>query len=276
MIRRKRARLSSENDSREPEGSRLSPSKVDPLFEIIHEDDALLVINKPAGLVCHPTKGDIYSSLISRARLHVGDGTDLHLINRLDRETSGVVLIAKGLESARAMRRVFEERRVTKTYQAIVAGHLKRGAGVIEEPIDRDRSSIVAIKRMVSDDGKTAFTEFETIREFTRPEGDFSLLCVRPRSGRTHQIRVHLSQLGYPIVGDKIYGPDEQLFLDFIEGRLTEEQWQTLILPHQALHAESLEFELAGVSRRFCAAPEPWFAEFLVPVPASPSETDET
>lgn len=269
MIRRKRARLSSENDSRIPERSQQSPTKVDPLFEIIHEDDALLVINKPAGLVCHPTKGDVYSSLISRARLHVDDGTDLHLINRLDRETSGVVLIAKGQESVRAMRRVFEQRRVTKTYQAIVAGHLKPGAGVIEEPIGRDQSSIVAIRRMVSAEGKSAFTEYETIREFTRPEGIFSLLRVRPRTGRTHQIRVHLAHLGHPIVGDKIYGPDERIFLAFVERRMTPNQAEILILPHQALHAESLEFELEGESYTFRSEPEPWFTEFLDPVPAT-------
>src|SRR5436309_12597415 len=95
------------------------------LFEIIHEDTELLVINKPAGLVCHPTKTDAYSSLISRVRLYLNESTKPHLINRLDRETSGVVLIAKQDPVARDLRRIWETRRVHKEYLAIVHGHVR-------------------------------------------------------------------------------------------------------------------------------------------------------
>ena len=123
------------------------------LFEILHEDDGLLVINKPAGLVCHPTKGDVYSSLISRARLHLGAGAEPQMINRLDRETSGVVLVAKDPTTARCWRRRWESREVEKIYLAIVHGHLNEETGCIDAPLGKDERSEVAIKDMVRPDG---------------------------------------------------------------------------------------------------------------------------
>src|ERR1051326_1180142 len=107
------------------------------LFEIIHEDAELLVINKPAGLVCHPTKGDAYSSLISRVRLHLGEGTQPQLINRLDRETSGVLLVAKQVGAARELRRAWETRNVHKEYLAIVHGHVRADQGLVDAPLGR-------------------------------------------------------------------------------------------------------------------------------------------
>src|SRR5215510_1215091 len=107
---------------------------VDRLFEIIFENDELLALNKPAGLVCHPTKTDERSSLIGRVRLHLGNGLRPHLVNRLDRETSGVMLIAKDDDTARELRRIWETRRVMKEYLAIVHGHLLEESGVIEAP----------------------------------------------------------------------------------------------------------------------------------------------
>src|SRR5437588_7635311 len=96
------------------------------LFEIVHEDAELLVINKPAGLVCHPTKTDEYSSLISRARLHLGKDSHPHLVNRLDRETSGVVVVAKNFEVAGELGKIWEGRAVQKQYLAIVHGHVQK------------------------------------------------------------------------------------------------------------------------------------------------------
>src|SRR5689334_10247037 len=134
------------------------------LFEIIHEDDELLVINKPAGLVCHPTKGDAYSSLISRARLHLGAAAKPELINRLDRETSGVVLIAKEAVAARQLRRLWESRRVTKEYSTIVHGHVAEEQGTIDAPLGRDLDSKVAIKDRVIANGAPARTEFLVLK----------------------------------------------------------------------------------------------------------------
>jgi len=237
------------------------------LFEIIHEDAELLVVNKPAGLVCHPTKGDEYSSLVSRARLHLKTSVTPHLVHRLDRETSGIVLFAKTAEVARALGKIWEARGVTKEYLAIVHGHVLAERGEIDAPLGKDDSSRVAIKDTVRPDGAAAQTGFVVEKRFThvlpsRPEQPFTLLRLRPLTGRKHQIRIHLASVGHPIVGDKIYGGDEDLYLALVENRLTADQQARLILPQHALHAASLEFEWQGQSRRFAAAPEADFEKF--------------
>jgi 23S rRNA pseudouridine1911/1915/1917 synthase len=242
------------------------------LFEIIHEDDGLLIVNKPAGLVCHPTKGDEYSSLISRLRLHLGAGAHPQLVNRLDRETSGVVLVAKEETVARELRRIWEGRLVRKEYRAIVHGHVTQSQGGIEAPLGKDEASAIAIKDCVRPDGATARTDFTVERRFTRSEGDFSLLKIWPHTGRKHQIRIHLAHLGHPIAGDKLYGGDEDLYMALVEDRLTADQRRRLILPHHALHAREVRFDWRGSERVFSAEAELWFMEFLDAMASGPRD----
>jgi len=241
------------------------------LFDIIFEDADLLVLNKPAGLVCHPTKGDVYSSLISRVRLHLGADAKAHLVNRLDRETSGVTVVAKNPEVAGELGRLWETRTVEKEYQAIVHGQVVEENGLIDAPLGKDERSRVAIKDCVRLDGVPAATEFFVLRRFSchsadnQPPSVFSLLGVRPRTGRKHQIRIHLAHLGHPLLGDKIYGGDEDLYLALVEDRLTAAQRARLLLPHHALHAGVVRFRWRGASAEFRCEPEAWFADFLPP-----------
>lgn len=254
--------------------------RLEKLFEIIHEDADLLVIHKPADLVCHPTKGDEYSSLISRARIYlsgagheaVGGGQSLapnasslepHLVNRLDRETSGLVLIAKNSTAAGELGKIWEARGVQKEYLAIVHGHVAAEQGTIDAPLGKDEASIVAIKDCVRPDGAAAQTEFFVEKRFSRAGKSFSLLRVLPRNGRKHQIRIHLAHIDHPIVGDKLYGGDEDLYLALVQHRLTDEQRAKLILPNHALHAGRLQFHWRERDWDFSTPPEPWFTDFL-------------
>lgn len=259
------------------------PQSMAKLFEVIFEDDGLLVLNKPAGLVCHPTKTDEYSSLISRVRLYLGKESQPQLVNRLDRETSGVTVVAKRADAALEVRRLWEGRKVEKEYRAIVQGHVREESGDIQAPLGKDEQSRVVIKDCVREDGAQARTHYQVERRFARSgkqlqrlhafneldgakgaEGLrlFSLLRVQLDTGRKHQIRIHLAHIGHSIVGDKLYGEDEDLYLALVENRLTEAQWQRLILPHQALHAAEVRFEWRGEQRAFRAEAEPWFAQF--------------
>jgi 23S rRNA pseudouridine1911/1915/1917 synthase len=241
------------------------------LFEIIFEDADLLVVNKSAGLVCHPTKNGEMSSLIGRARLHLlstlnsqpSTSVEPHLINRLDRETSGVVLIAKNSAVAGELGKILESRAIEKEYLAIVHGHVAAGQGTIDAPLGKDEHSIVAVKDCVRPDGAPSQTEFFVERRFSRNEGNFSLLKILPRTGRKHQIRIHLAHIGHAVVGDKLYGGDEDIYMALVQNRLTPEQRAKLIFENHALHARAIKFHWRGKQIEFSSEPEPWFKEFL-------------
>jgi 23S rRNA pseudouridine1911/1915/1917 synthase len=235
------------------------------LFKTIHEDEDLLVINKPAGLVCHPTKTDQFSSLISRVRLYLGSGSEPRLVNRLDRETSGVTIVAKNSQTAGLLGRIWETRQADKEYMAMVHGHVAPDHGVIDAPLGKDEASRVAIRDCVRADGASARTEFDVISRLHHASVRFSLLRVVPHTGRKHQIRIHLAHIGHAIVGDKLYGEDEDLYLALVEDRLTDDQKARLILPYHALHAGCVRFAWRGTRAEFRADPEPWFSAHVAP-----------
>ncbi len=232
------------------------------LFEIIAEDDDFLVINKPAGLVCHPTKGDVYSSLISRARLYLKTDESPHMINRLDRETSGIVIVAKNAGVAARLRKQWECREVEKEYLAIVHGPLAERMLKISAPLGPDTDSKVAIKDKVVTEGPPSETLVIRRKIFERAGQEFSLVRLVLLTGRKHQLRIHLSHIGHPIVGDKLYGGDENLYLDFVRGNLTEEQSRRLLTANHALHAGMVSFEWFGSRRTYTCLPENWFLKF--------------
>jgi 23S rRNA pseudouridine1911/1915/1917 synthase len=207
------------------------------------------------------------------------------LVNRLDRETSGVVLIAKNSETAGELGKILESRAIQKEYLAIVHGHVAAGQGTIDAPLGKDEGSIVAVKDCVRPDGALSQTEFFVERRFARPvvqwageqfplsarwtggegrgEVGFSLLRLRPHTGRKHQIRIHLAHIGHPIVGDKLYGGEEDIYMALVQNRLTPEQRAILIFENQALHARSVKFHWRGQPVEFSCEPEPWFTEFI-------------
>lgn len=216
---------------------------------VVHVDERVIVINKSGELPCHPSKDGPWSSLAGAVREYFGEAA-AHLVFRLDRETSGVVVFARDPASARRLQMAAQERRYAKTYLAIMTGELA-DAVVVDHPIGDDHESPVAIKSKVvaAGKGQTAVTRFEPLMR----GGGFTLARVTTETGRKHQIRVHAQWLGHWLAGDKIYGPDAQLFLDFVEHGWTSAMAERLFLPRQALHCAEIDLQLAGVEMIFRA-----------------------
>ncbi len=209
--------------------SSLSPEAI-PL-NILYEDDDLLVIDKPAGLTVHPAPGHPSHTLVNAILSHfphladISDSLRPGIVHRLDKDTSGVMLVAKNSVAQVRLAGQFKARSVVKAYMVLVKGHLTPEHGIIEAPIGRDPRNR---KRMaVVTKGREARTEYRVVRYI----GDYTLLEIRPETGRTHQIRVHLLAIGYPVVGDPVYGAKSDY------------------LSRQFMHASHLGFKLPSTGK---------------------------
>lgn len=190
--------------------------------EIIFEDDHLLVFNKPAGIDTHHNEPGQTGTLANAAAFHMqsnGELTRPRHIHRLDRDTTGAVLFAKNALIAAILDKMLEERFIKRTYLALVDGIIRQKKGTINKPIGRDRHH--PTKRRVSETGQTAVTHFKVLNRYKNDE--LTLVECTLDTGRTHQIRVHFSDLGYPLAGDSLYGGSDTF-------------------NRQALHAVKLEF----------------------------------
>jgi len=182
-------------------------------LDVIYEDDDLLVVNKPAGMVVHPAYGHRSGTLVNAILAHcpqtenVGGADRAGIVHRLDKDTSGVILVAKSQEAHTALQHQFKKRQVDKTYLALVEGHPEPRQGIIDAPIGRNKRhrKQMAIVRS----GRQAQTAYRVVKLYENN----SLVEVKPKTGRTHQIRVHMAWLGYPVVGDRVYGYRKQLVL---------------------------------------------------------------
>jgi len=174
---------------------------------VIYEDDQLLVIDKPAGLTVHPAPGHsshtLVNALLSRLSELPDSGKERPgIVHRLDKDTSGVMVVAKNVAAQENLMDQFKARTVMKRYQVLVKGHLTPEEGIIEAPVGRDPRHRQQMAVVPESRGREAITEYTVIRYI----GEFTLLEVRPVSGRTHQIRVHLKAIGFPVAGDNVYG----------------------------------------------------------------------
>ena len=259
------------------------------------------MVDKPPFLLIHPTKPNggptLWKELRELLAFEIAGGGQISIVNRLDRETSGLVLVAKTAAAARRFGLLMQRQQVKKEYLAIVWGWPEWERYFVDTRLDRQgkhQESVIWLKQMIHPSGAPAQTEFFVERCFTRStlapspvasrlplpgqgedEGEgrkrvhgknsgrgeekFALIRAIPRTGRTHQIRVHLSAIGHPIVGDKIYGADQRLYLRFIETGWTPELEQRLLLPRHALHSAKLAIE---GEREWASPLPPDLAEF--------------
>lgn len=230
-------------------------------LEILYQDDFLAVVNKPANMVVHPAKGNWSGTLVNALRFHFPQLSGINgdyragIVHRLDRDTSGAILVAKEENTHRDLAMLFETRKVFKEYAVIAQGVLDRDSDYVEKrimhhPTDR-------VRMIVTDkdgpDAKEAVSFYEVAERFK----GFTFVKFQPRTGRTHQIRVHIASLGCPVLADKIYGGRDQFRLSDL-APLGPGEEDRVLLTRQALHAHRLRFMHPRLGRMM---------EFIAPLP---------
>ena len=206
---------------------------------VIDENEDVIVFNKPGWVVCHPSKNGPFSSLVGAAREVFGLDR-VHLVSRLDRETSGLVILAKHRAMASLLQTALAKRAVVKRYRAILEGCLGERREV-SRAMGPDPHSAVFVKQTtaIESGGQKAQTTFRPLSW----KSGYTLVEVEPHTGRKHQIRVHARHLGHAVAGDKLYGPDESHYLEFVEKGWTATLAAALPLKRQALHAHRITFQ---------------------------------
>ena len=218
-------------------------------LHVVYEDEDLSVIEKPAGMTVHAgagaasEAGTLVNALLHRYQTlsQVGGETRPGIVHRLDKQTSGLMVVARNDATHAKLAAMFAQRAVKKTYIALVHGHLKQDRGTIDAPIARDllRRTRMTTKRQTG--ARTAVSHYTVLRRISSRFGRYTLVSVRIETGRTHQIRVHLASIGHPVVGDTLYGAPAKLVVAPSRQR-TDPETESLELGRNFLHAAELEF----------------------------------
>jgi 23S rRNA pseudouridine1911/1915/1917 synthase len=222
-------------------------------FQVLDESADWIVVDKPAPLIVHPANRKPEPTLLGGIEkllaYEMENGACPAIVNRLDRDTSGVVLVAKHTAAARELGMIFERREASKEYLAIVNGWPAADHWDCAEPILRAGEigpSAIWVRQIVHPAGRDCRTRFQVERRFERGEGRFALVRCFPETGRMHQIRVHLAHGGHPVLGDKLYSGDGTEYTDWMAAGWTPELQRKLLLPRHALHAATLALPWNG------------------------------
>ncbi|EOR26741.1 MULTISPECIES: RluA family pseudouridine synthase [Clostridium] len=196
-------------------------------LNIVYEDEDVIVLNKPQGMVVHPAPGNYSGTLVNALLFHCKDLSGINgiirpgIVHRIDKDTSGILVIAKNDEAHNSLAQQFKEHTIKREYYALVEGRFSKSDGIVDKPIGRNKKD--RLKMAIVEDGKRAVTHYEVLEQYNNGT---ALVKCRLETGRTHQIRVHMSSIGHPLVGDPIYGNKKQKFK----------------LQGQVLHAKTLGF----------------------------------